>query len=330
MAGMHTFNIGYHVFLIHFLILAMAILVDLIFGEPPDPAHPTVWMGRLIALLKPKVRGGGRRAERIKGILLCLSVSASFVIPSFIILYLTRLLLGLWAYIVLAAVVLKTTFSIKGMSYYTLPIARAIEAGNVDEAKRWLPFIVRRDPKGLSQSQVISAAVESIGESTVDGLNSPIFYFALFGVPGAVLFRVISTLDSMVGYKDPEHINVGWFSAKLDTIANYIPARLTALLMVLAAAILRMDWKSSLEVLKRDRNRTESVNAGWPMSALAGALNVQLEKPGSYRLGDGRIELSPKHIPQALRVMRVTMLLFAAFVSLPMILLRSYLGFIPP
>lgn len=305
----------------------MALLIDLIFGEPPDPIHPTVWMGRLIAFLKPKVRGGSRGAEKIKGVFLCLTVSASFAFPAYLVLYATKLFLGLWAYIILAAVILKTTFSIKGMGYYALPIARAIEAGMIDEAKKWLPFIVRRDPRGLNQSQVLSAAVESIGESTVDGITSPIFYFALFGVPGAVAFRAISTLDSMVGYKDPEHINVGWFSARLDTIANYVPARLTALLMVLTAAILHMDWKSSWRVLKRDKNKTESVNAGWPMSALAGALCVQLEKPGSYRLGDRKIDLSPHHIPQALKVMKVTTLLFTILIALPIIILKTYLGF---
>lgn len=311
-----------------FLVIILALLIDLIFSEPPDPVHPTVWMGRLIAMLKPKAKGKSPKAEKFKGSLLCLFVTASFVLPTYGILYLVRQFFGVWAYVAVAAVMLKMTFSLRGMSHYTMPIAKAIEMGRTDEAKKWLPFIVRRNPETLSQGQIISAAVESIGESTVDGITSPLFYFALFGVPGAVAFRVINTLDSMVGYKDREHVNIGWFSAKLDTIVNYVPARLTALLMILAAVILHKDWRGSWRVLKRDKGKTESPNAGWPMSAMAGALGVQLEKPGFYRLGDGKItELSPKHIPQALCLMKATTLLFMIFIVFPIIALLVYGGF---
>ncbi|MCS7095801.1 MAG: cobalamin biosynthesis protein [Nitrososphaerota archaeon] len=314
-------------FLTSLIIIALAFLIDLLFGEPPDPVHPTVWMGKLIASLKPKAKGGNPKAEKFKGLLLCLFVTASFAFPAYVILHLVRQFLGLWAYTVFAAVMLKMTFSVRGLSYYTMPIARAIESGRVDEAKRWLPFIVRRNPEALSQSQIISAAVESIAESTVDGITSPLFYFALFGVPGAIAFRAINTLDSMVGYKDREHVNIGWFSARIDTFANYVPARLTALLMVLASAILRKNWRASWRVLRRDKSRTESLNAGWPMSAMAGALGVQLEKPGFYRLGEaGTVELSPMHIPQALCVMKTAVLLFAFFVILPIIALWACLG----
>lgn len=310
------------------LVVALALLIDLVFSEPPDPVHPTVWMGRLIAFLKPKAKGKSPKAEKFKGLLLCLFVTSSFAFPAYILLYLVRQFLGTWAYVALAAVMLKMTFSLRGMGCYTMPIARAVEMGRIDEARKRLPFIVRRNPEALSRSQIISAAVESIGESTVDGVTSPLFYFALFGVPGAIAFRAINTLDSMVGYRDQEHVNIGWFSARLDTFANYVPARLTALLMVLAAAILRKDWRNSWRVLKRDKSRTESPNAGWPMSSMAGALGVQLEKPGFYRLGEGNTaELSPAHIPQALCIMNATVLLFTIFIVIPIIIMLACFGF---
>lgn len=308
------------------LILALALFIDLAFGEPPDPIHPTVWMGRLISFLKSWAKGGSPKAEKAKGVLLGLATITAFTIPTHIILNVAWKVFGFWGYIVLAALTLKITFSLRGMSFYTMPIALALKEGKVEEAKKWLPFIVRRNPKDLTPSQIISAAVESIGESTVDGVASPLFYFAVFGVPGAVAFRTISTLDSMVGYRDREHINIGWFSASLDTLANYIPARLTALLMILSAAILGMDWRNSWRILKRDRDKTQSVNAGWPMAAMAGALRVQLEKPGFYKLGDDyNAKLTPIHIRQALKIMNITTLLFAGLIVTPLNIVLAYL-----
>ena len=162
-----------------------------------------------------------------------------------------------------------------------------------------MPYIVRRDPNSLNERQIISAAVESIAESTTDGITAPFFFYALFGVPGAFAYRVINTLDSMVGYKNSEFKNIGWFSAKMDTITNYIPARITAYLMVAAAFIVREDWRESYRILQRDKHKTASPNAGYTISAMAGALNIQLEKQGHYTLGDD-YGISHEHIPKAL------------------------------
>jgi adenosylcobinamide-phosphate synthase len=298
-------------------ILATALLIDLAFGEPPDKVHPTAWMGKVIAFIKPRLKSKSPRIERLNGVLLGLLTIALFTIPAYFMLFFVQQRFGLVAYIIVASLLLKTTFAIKCMERFTRSIARAVERDDVEGARQLLPYIVRRDPKKLNKQQIISAAVESIAEGTVDGVTSPLFYYALFGVPGAISFRVINTLDSMVGYKDPEHMNVGWFSAKLDDLANYIPARLTAFLMVIAAWLLGEDWKNSWRILRRDCHKTESPNAGWSMSAMAGALNVKLEKPGHYVLGDGDA-LSPKHILRALKIMKLTVLLFAILVNVPL------------
>ncbi|TSA57631.1 hypothetical protein D4R42_01225 [bacterium] len=126
----------------------------------------------------------------------------------------------------------------------------------------------------------------------------------------------------MVGYKDLEHINIGWFSAKMDTIANYIPTRLTAILMMLAALILRENWRKSWRILQRDKKNTESHNAGWTISTMAGALNIQLEKPGFYKIGDNN-DLSPIHIRKALRIMVLTAILFGVLIILPLLVLKT-------
>ncbi|MCJ7614532.1 cobalamin biosynthesis protein, partial [Candidatus Bathyarchaeota archaeon] len=118
-----------------------------------------------------------------------------------------------------------------------------------------------------------------------------------------------------------DHINIGWFSAKMDTIANYIPARLTAILMILASLVLRENWRKSWTILQRDKKNTESPNAGWTLSAMAGALNIQLEKPRFYVIGDNT-DLSPKHIIKALRIMLVTAILFGVLIVLPLLVLK--------
>lgn len=314
------FQFDFSFFVDSTLIFVLAFSFDMVFGEIPDKAHPTVWMGYVIAYLKPKLRSQNPRREKANGVLLCVGVTALFGVPVFVGLWALRQIpvWGWLLYIVFAAVFLKTTFALKGMRYYTFPIEKALKNRHLDEAKKWLHFIVRRDPNKLDERHIISAAVESIAESTTDGVTSPFFYFALFGVPGAFAFRVVNTLDSMVGYRDSVNVNVGWFSAKMDTLANYIPSRLTAILMGVSAALLGADWRNSWRILLRDRNKTESQNAGWTISAMAGALNTQLEKEGYYTLGDGE-NRSPGNITKAWQIMKLTALLFGASIVLPVL-----------
>jgi adenosylcobinamide-phosphate synthase len=307
------------------LIFALAFFIDIVFGEIPDRTHPTVWMGQVIAWFKPKIKSANPRVEKINGVLLCLGVMALFSVPvSFLLWGIRQIPVWGWLlYIVVAAVLLKTTFALKCMRYYTFPIEKALKDKDMDKARQWLRFIVRRDPNNLDERHIISAAVESIAESTTDGVTSPFFFFALFGVPGAFAFRVINTLDSMVGYKDPVNVNIGWFSAKMDTITNYIPARLTAVLMVVAAMLLGENWRNSWRILQRDRSKTVSPNAGWTISAMAGALNTQLEKQGYYALGDGE-NISPEDITKAWRIMELTAALFGVVVVFPIIAVKAF------
>ena len=304
------------------LIFFLAFLVDLVFGEVPDRIHPTFWMGKIAGYFKPKLRSKNTRVEKVNGVILCVLLVTVFVVPTYFVLFWIRELFGWLPYIVGSAIILQTAFAIKCMKQYTLPVAAAVEKRDFDGAKRLLPFIVRRNPDELTEKHILSAAVETIAEGTTDGITSPFFYFALFGVPGAIAFRVINTLDSIVGYKDSEHINIGWFSAKMDTVVNYIPARLTATLMILAASLLREDWRNSWRILQRDRKKTASPNAGWTISAMAGALNVQLEKQGSYTIGDNN-SLSPLHITKALHIMLLTATLFAVTIVIPLLALKT-------
>jgi len=307
------------------LIFALAFLIDLAFGEYPDRIHPTIGIGKLISYLKGKAKSPNPREEKANGVLMALTIMLVVALPVFVLLFWLRTLpYGEILYVITGAILFKATFAIRGMGQYTLPIAKAMKENDLAGARKWLPYIVRRDPNSLSERQIISAAVESIAESTTDGITAPFFFYALFGVPGAFAYRVINTLDSMVGYNNEEFKNIGWFSAKMDTITNYIPARLTAYLMVAASFILHEDWRESYRILQRDKHKTASPNAGFTISAMAGALNIQLEKQGYYTLGDDH-GISYDHIPRALRVMTATAVLFGIIVVVPILAVRIYL-----
>jgi adenosylcobinamide-phosphate synthase len=318
------FTLDFSLFVDSVLIFTLAFLIDLVLGEYPDRIHPTIGIGKMITFLKCKSKSSNPKVEKANGVLMALTIILVVSLPIFVLLFWLRLLpYGEILYIIVGAILFKATFAITGMGQYTKPIAKALKQKDLAEARKWLPYIVRRDPNSLNERQIISAAVESIAESTTDGITAPFFFYALLGVPGAFAYRVINTLDSRVGYKNAEFKNIGWFSAKMDTITNYIPARVTAYLMVVAAFILREDWRESYRILQRDKHKTASPNAGYTISAMAGALNIQLEKQGYYTLGDDH-GIAAEHIPKALRVMTVTAILFGLIVVVPVLVLRLY------
>jgi adenosylcobinamide-phosphate synthase len=319
------FILDFSLFVDSVLIFVLAFLIDLILGEYPDRIHPTIGIGNLITFLKGKSKNSNPKVEKANGVLMALTIILFVSLPVFVLLFWLRLLpYGEILYIIVGAILFKATFAITGMGQYTKPIAKALKQKDLSEARKWLPYIVRRDPNSLNERQIISAAVESIAESTTDGITAPFFFYALFGVPGAFAYRVINTLDSRVGYKNAEFKNIGWFSAKMDTITNYIPARVTAYLMVAAAYVKREDWRESYRILQRDKHKTASPNAGYTISAMAGALNIQLEKQGYYTLGDDH-GIAAEHIPKALRVMTVNAVLFGLIIVVPILVLRIFI-----
>jgi adenosylcobinamide-phosphate synthase len=318
------FTLDFSLFIDSILIFASAFLIDLVLGEYPDRIHPTIGIGKMILYFKRKAKNPNPRVEKANGVLMALTIMLVVALPIFLVLFWLRTIpYGEILYIIVGAILFKATFAIRGMGQYTKPIAEALKQNDLTNARKWLPYIVRRDPNSLNERQIISAAVESIAESTTDGITAPFFFYALFGVPGAFAYRVINTLDSMVGYKNAEFKNIGWFSAKMDTITNYIPARVTAYLMVVAAFLLREDWRESYRILQRDKHKTTSPNAGYTISSMAGALNIQLEKQGCYTLGDNH-GITVEHIFKALRVMTVTSGLFGLIVVMPVFVLRIY------
>jgi adenosylcobinamide-phosphate synthase len=310
-------------------ILILALVLDLVLGDPSPNyprkiqfrLHPTVWMGKLTKALEPHFKNPNPKIEKFNGFLLALSVITAFTLPVYFGLRIICTYLGILVYILVAAVILKLTICMKLETDWGIAAAKAIESGDLTEARKYAHFS-RRDNKELTGPQIVSSVVESLAENLTDFRLSPIFYYGFFGVPGAVAFRAVNTLDGMVGFKDPEHLHIGWFSAVFDTIVNYIPARLTTLLIILAAAILGEDYKSAWEIARRDQAKIPSTNHGWQMASMAGALRVQLEKPGHYAVGDKIEELDSNKILCSLRIRNVAIIL-AIFLMLPVFLLTS-------
>ena len=309
-------------------IVGFAIMLDLIFGDPKNRYHPTAWIGNFIGNLVPLFKNENANLEKFGGILIVLISTA--VVGILLIALNLKLdsiigneLVNMIVIIVISAILLKTTIAIKGMEKYALAVTKALENDDIDEARVNLAMITKRKTKNLDKNHVLSGVLESISENTVDGITGPMFYFALFGLPGAFIYRVINTIDSMIGYKTEMFKNLGWFGANCDNILNYIPSRLTAMTMVLGAMLLRYDWKNCYEIFKRDGKKTDSPNAGYPMAALAGALGTKLEKIEHYSLGTDIQKITSQKVKDAIILMKVTSLLFFGIVSIPIILFIS-------
>jgi adenosylcobinamide-phosphate synthase len=303
--------------LIAITVLILAILLDLVLGDPspnyPDKwvfkLHPTVLMGKLTKKIEPYFKNPDPKIEKLLGVFLAFTVIFAFTLPVYFGLWAIYIYISIFVYAFIGIVLLKMTICIKLETDWAKAAAKAIQANEVEEAKKYSHFS-RRDSTSLNGSQMSSAVIESMAENLIDFKLSPMLSFALFGVTGAIAFRAINTLDGMVGFKDKEHINIGWFSANLDTVVNYIPTRLTALFMIVSAAILGKDSKNAWKIARRDHKKTPSRNHGWPMAAMAGALRIQLEKPGQYILGDNLEPLTGDKILGALRIRDVTIVLW--------------------
>jgi len=279
-------------------ILYLAIALDLALGEPPLWLHPVVWSGkiseRLIVPYKGKAYGILLWFVSVMPILVMLSLVFLIPIPS--------------VKLILAIIFLKTTFSIKML--YTL-VKKSAPVN--EESRKYTQQLVRRNVYELDDGHVISAAIESLFESLVDGITSPLFWFLFLGFPGALLQRLSNTMDSMVGYKTPELIKQGWFSAKVDTLLNYIPARLTSLFMVISAYLMGIKVNGVFKEIRR--SEIESINAKYPITAAAIILGVKLEKPGHYTVGKGNLP-TENDLKRALKLFKLTLSLYLLIISI--------------
>ncbi len=311
-------------------VIGLAILLDFKFGDPKNKYHPTAWIGTLIAKLTPLAKNENHTIEKFGGVCVVTITSGLVVVLLYAlnigITLITIDYVLLIVSVIVGGLLLKTTIAIHGMEKHAKSVIKSLDDDNLDLARTHLSMIVKRNTKNLDKNHVLSGVLESISENTVDGITGPLFYYALLGLPGAFVYRVINTADSMIGYKTDIFKNVGWFAATCDSILNYIPSRLTGIIMIISAAILQNNWKESYKIMIRDGKKTESPNAGYPMAALAGALETKFEKINHYKLGDGEIILTKEHVHSAISIMKLTSVLFFGIVSVPIISILSILG----
>ena len=297
-------------------VLLLAVLLDLVTRELPSRFHPTVWIGKTVAWVEgvaPRSKAGGLPV----GVLMALLIPAFWAAAAW---FAARGLQELHplAYLAVGAILLKPTFALR-MLHRVAADTRSLlpggdsasdnrdpgnlAPGNLVALRENMRSLVSRDVSALTAGQAIAATVESVSENTTDSFIGPWLAFALFGLPGAFAYRAINTLDSMIGYHG-EYEYLGKAAARLDDLVNLIPARLTALLLALGSIVLPGQrvgraWR----IMWRDHARTASPNAGWTMSGMAGALGVELEKEGHYRLGDPTRSLEGADITRAVQSM---------------------------
>ncbi|MFZ5821981.1 MAG: cobalamin biosynthesis protein [Chloroflexota bacterium] len=312
----------------------LALLLDLLLGDPPNRLHPTAWMGNLIAFLLRFRPHGNRLAELAYGVFILLTgvtlsilagLAISCIIP-FALTYelrITNYALRIpnlqssltW---LLTALFLKLTLSLRGLDRAAREVQSALEANNLPKARRLLSWhLVSRDTSQLDETKVSAAAIESVAENSSDGIVAPLFFFALGGLPAAFAYRFVNTADSMLGYHDEEREWLGKVPARLDDLLNFIPARLAGLFIVLSAPFCGASLSQAWKILWRDSGQTASPNAGVPMSAMAGALGVELEKVGHYALGKGLRPPNSADLARARRMLYLVALLAALLFSLP-------------
>lgn len=277
-------------------ILAMALLLDVTLSEPPSRWHPVVWFGSLIAALRRRAPKRGRLGSLLYGGAISAGGMALVWTVTTLACRIVRKLpfpLDTLA----EAWLLKTTFSARGLNRAALEVETALRAGHLAEARRLLSrHLVSRDTAQLNEALVTAAAIESVAENTSDGIIAPLLAYSVGGLPAALAYRYVNTGDSILGYRDAEREWLGKIPARADDVLNLIPSRLTALLFVLLRPRAWAIWR-------RDARLTVSPNAGQPMSAMAGALDVELEKVAHYRLNAGARLPNVDDLRQARRLM---------------------------
>lgn len=286
------------------LIVPLALVIDLLYGEYHPRLHPVVWMGHVITWLLRAAPKKWATLQFIYGVLVVLVTAALFSVPVFFLMDFLREELPI-TYILTGALLLKSTFSLRELRRTAENVKRLLDEKKLNEARKQTGFLVSRDTSKLDRGQIASAVIEMISESVTDSVAAPLFFWLLFGVPGALFYRVVNTFDARIGYRgDYEYL--GKFAARLDDVLNFIPAHLSALLIVVSTYLLRMNGINAWRTMWRDHGRTASPNAGWTMAAVAGALKVRLEKPGHYRLGQAEEFPEPAAISAGLRLVMLT------------------------
>ena len=318
-----------HILILDTYAIAAGYILDLLFGDPAGRFHPVCFIGKLISALDSKLyrESDPDRRKQNRGVCLTVSVILITVLVTAGILALALAAdtalggkaAGWILYLIPASLLCDSTLAVRDLRKESMQVASALRKG-LPEARKALSCIVGRDTENLGEDAVIRAAVETVAENTTDGVVAPLFFLFLGGPAAAMAYKAVNTMDSMIGYKNERYLHFGRAAARLDDVLNFIPARIAALLWIMAAGLCREDRKGAWRIWRRDRYKHESPNSAQTESACAGSLQVALAGDASYFgklkrkpvIGDPVREITPDDIRRANRLMTVTSILAMA------------------
>ena len=261
----------------------IAYVLDLIFGDPQNIIHPVQIIGKMINIGEKSLLGKKYKSDRKYKFFAGMILNITVISLTYEITYLIRRISENSIIFTVAEIYLMyTVFSINSLAREGNRVYNILKEGNIERARKDLSYLVSRDTGTMDEKMIIRSTMETISENTVDGIVAPMLYMFLGGLPLSMTYKAINTFDSMVGYKNEKYMDFGKFSAKLDDVANFIPARITGILIVIASMILGYDYKNSLKIFIRDRKNHSSPNSGHAEAGVAGALGVQFGGRVSY------------------------------------------------
>lgn len=298
-------------------IIFLALLLDLIIGDPAWLPHPVIAIGRLIHFLERGLRRVWLN-ERLAGVLLLLLVVAISSAAAWILLKSLTYVLPVAGWIA-AVLISATCLAARSLHKESARVAAALLAGDLPSARRYLSFVVGRDTEHLEEAEIWRGVVETVAENTSDGIIAPLFWLTIGGPVAAIAYKAVSTLDSMVGYRNERYLRFGWASARMDDLFNYIPARISALLLIAAAPLAGCSAYGAIRITRRDRLKHPSPNSGHPEAAAAGALGVRLGGASRYNgisswkeyIGDDLQPLDKRAYCRMINLMYISTLMMA-------------------
>ncbi|MBD1378710.1 adenosylcobinamide-phosphate synthase CbiB [Metabacillus arenae] len=299
---------------VHLTAITIAFLLDLLIGDPKNMPHPVKWFGTSIVFLEKKLNIGEKRKRNgVILVVLLIFIVCTVTILLQLFFYSIHIYLG----ILFEALVIFTTIAQKSLKEAAMEVYYPLVKKDLKASREALSFIVGRDTEHLQEEEITRGAVETVAENTNDGITAPLFWAFVGGAPLAILYRLVNTLDSMVGYRNERYNQFGWASARLDDLLNWIPARLTGFIMVLSGKGVQSLW-SCLRILVRDAKKHPSPNSGWGEAAMAALLGVQLGGTNYYKgirsdrakMGNHLQPLRAEHIGSACDLMKVTAAVF--------------------
>ena len=306
-------------------------IIDLIIGDPYSFPHPVIYIGKLIKVVENNIRKIFKDEKHLKlagFILWFITVGLTYLV-TYLIIRISKF--SMITFFIVNSFIIYTTLATKCLKDEAVKIYNVLKSGDIKESRKQLSYIVGRDTSNLNEAEIIRATVETVAENTVDGIISPIFYVFIGGAPLAMAYKAVNTLDSMVGYKNDKYINLGFASAKIDDIANYIPARICVIFMTLASFVLRFDYKRCFKIAIRDRKNHKSPNCAYSEGAVAGALGIQLGGTNIYfgklvykpTIGDKGRDIEIEDIKKTNKIMYISSILSLIIFTLIFLLIKT-------